>query len=976
MSRSASFSPPARRAPITRFLTRLFVVWIAAVGLLPIGLVRQSVGVAIEHLVVSEVVTGGASANDELIELYNPSTSALPLEGLELVYVSSTGVTVTRRASWELGAEHVPVGAHLLIANEAGVFAPIADATYAGGMAATGGSVALRIQGATTPVDAVGWGTATGAWLEGRPVAAPPSGASIERLPGGSAGSTVDTDDNAADFVVRSLPDPQNAGSPPVPEPAFTPSPTGEPSPTEGPSPTATPLASMVPSPTATPAPTEAPAPTATLTVPIGTARALPDGAIVTIEGIALTGSGFADGGGFIADATGGIAVLLDAGSFARGERVLVTGSLDDRFAQRTLRAAVALGVSSGGAPPEPAAQATGSVNETEEGRLVRLDAMIDSGATVLSGGVAFDVDDGSGIARVVVGNATGIDTVGWVEGRGIEIVGVVGQRDSSGSGTSGYRVQPRDPADIELAALSAPTPTPAGGSASPSPSPTATPAGGEVRTIAQARAAASNARLTVRGVVTLASGTIDPDSAVIQDATGAILLRLGEEAGRLERGQLVEVDGVRSTKSGMESLRASVPPRRIGSAAEPAPRELRTGDPGEMAEAQLVVARGAIVANARRASSGTVSFEIDDGSGPLRVVLGAALGANDDDLASGSWVEVVGVLGQETSGSQPTLGYRIWPRDAGEVRILAAAAGSVGGSGEAGDGGGGGTPSAGGGAADESLAAIGAGSLADLRVGATLVTAAWAELELAGLLWDGSRLVGIDASSRGALERAITASAPPVALELGGLSEAGSHARLAIPIVSLGSGAGDVVRAAMPPAQPLTHLPAPDEPAAWVSVVGRLSRAGDRTTLAIDGVSVEVEQLCPELQQLPAGVASVRGVGLGSPAQIIVPCDGIGPAPRLALAADEAGPEPRPIDEGRDLAAVGERAATDPLQRGIAVALLAAGAAVLLLAGLIGRRLGPPDGADTAPAEPPGAGESPDGPQLTLVRVPREHGP
>ena len=35
-----------------------------------------------------------------------------------------------------------------------GAFAPIADAMYSGGMAATGGSVALRIQGATSAIDA------------------------------------------------------------------------------------------------------------------------------------------------------------------------------------------------------------------------------------------------------------------------------------------------------------------------------------------------------------------------------------------------------------------------------------------------------------------------------------------------------------------------------------------------------------------------------------------------------------------------------------------------------------------------------------------------------------------------------------------------------------------------------------------------------------------------------------------------------
>ena len=31
-----------------------------------------------DHLVVSEVVTGGVSASDEFIEIYNPTAAALP----------------------------------------------------------------------------------------------------------------------------------------------------------------------------------------------------------------------------------------------------------------------------------------------------------------------------------------------------------------------------------------------------------------------------------------------------------------------------------------------------------------------------------------------------------------------------------------------------------------------------------------------------------------------------------------------------------------------------------------------------------------------------------------------------------------------------------------------------------------------------------------------------------------------------------
>ena len=179
--------------PVVRPLPIVIVASLLGVALLPLA----SAGVRGEtppnHLVISEIVTGGASASDELIEIYNPTAEPLPLEGLELVYASASGATVSRRAAWTLGAPEVPPGHHVLLANELGVYAPIADALYASGMAATGGSVALRIQGADSAIDAVGWGTAASAWMEGRAATAPAAGSSIERLPGGWLGSTQDT---------------------------------------------------------------------------------------------------------------------------------------------------------------------------------------------------------------------------------------------------------------------------------------------------------------------------------------------------------------------------------------------------------------------------------------------------------------------------------------------------------------------------------------------------------------------------------------------------------------------------------------------------------------------------------------------------------------------------------------------------------------------------------------------------------------
>lgn len=108
-------------------------------------------------LVIGEVVTGGAAAEDEWIELHGRGPAAASLAGLELLYVSASGSSVSRRLAF--GDTIVQPGTSLLLANAAGVHAPLADATWIGGLAAGGGTVVLRAIGGDV-VDALAWGTA------------------------------------------------------------------------------------------------------------------------------------------------------------------------------------------------------------------------------------------------------------------------------------------------------------------------------------------------------------------------------------------------------------------------------------------------------------------------------------------------------------------------------------------------------------------------------------------------------------------------------------------------------------------------------------------------------------------------------------------------------------------------------------------------------------------------------------------------
>lgn len=937
-----------------------------------------------DHLVVSEIVTGGTSASDELIEIYNPTADPLPLEGLELVYVSASGLTVSRRATWPLGAPEVPPGAHVLVAHELGVYASIADATYGSGMAATGGSVALRIVGASSAIDAVGWGSAASAWMEGSAAIAPAAGSSLERLPGGALGSTQDTDDNAGDFVVRPVPGPENSGSPTVPQPVPSASPELSGSPSPSPTVDSTPSAqpSVAPSPTL--APTVSPSPTLGPTVApsagsgvvsIASARGVPDGTEVTVEGVALTDSTFADGGGYIADESGGIAVLLSGGSFARGERLRVSGTVDDRYAQRTLRAdpadIVVLGT---GGDPTPIQAPTGSVAEALEGRLVRIRGSVLGAPTALSAGIAFEVDDGSGAVRMLVGSGTGIDVSAWGAGYRVELVGVLGQRDSSGAGTSGYRLQPRDPADILAAGPGAsptPTPTPSASATAPA-SPEASQAA-DVISVAAARQLPKGASALVRGVVTLSPGLVDPTTAVLQDATGAIVLRVGEDAGPVVRGTLVEVRGVRATLSGMETLRVSQPARSLGAATEPVPLSLATGDAGEPEEALLVSVRGGLLAAPRRSSAGTISFEIDDGSGPLRVSIGSSAGVEAAALSAGSWVEVRGVLGQETTGSLPLRGYRVWPRSASDVLVTAPV---VAGSGPAGSAGPDGDPRGSGAIRGGlgTLDAVDEAADAARPIGATLVVGPWDELGLGGLLWDGARLVGIDVDA-GALVAGILGNGrPPLALQATGLRTTGVHDGTGLPLVGVSDRPGALQPSGLPPSPPLTGLDvdAQHEPR-WVAIVARLSPGPSDPALLVDGRPLPLDMRC-ESGSLPVpSVVSVTGVLVANPTRLVVPCDGIVAAPVLHRVPIS------PITGGVRTLAGNARASRVDASSDLAPGLLLLLAATMLAVAAGIARWAPRGGgpAEAAAEESPDDAEVPvSPPTLTLVAMPRERAP
>jgi hypothetical protein len=332
----------------------------------------------------------------------------------------------------------------------------------------------------------------------------------------------------------------------------------------------------------------------------------------------------------------------------------------------------------------------------------------------------------------------------------------------------------------------------------------------------------------------------------------------------------------------------------------------------------------------------------------------------------AGSWIEVVGVLGQETTGSQPARGYRVWPTTMADLRVVAQAPASAS-DGSTGDGGG--SP------ATAALGAIGDAASSGLVVGATLVAGRWTELGLGGVLWDGTRLVSVAPAST---DRLATLGAPPLRVELVGARFDGTS-ELGLDRVALGGDPGDVLRGEGPPHVPAVTMPGRGDRPAWVSLVGTLTGPERALVLRADGATLPVERRCDDAEaQVPRGAVRALGIGLGDPVRLVVACDGLTRASALETALIATG------RRGPTWAPPSAPVTTEPgrVHGSLVPALL--GAASLALAGAVAAaradRSDPdatdPEAVDEAESDGSAPAVTTDGAQprhLTLVPAPRE---
>ena len=182
----------------------------------------------VNHLVISQIQVAGdgsPASDDEFVELYNPTASAVSIAGWSLQYKSATGTTY---AKLNIASGSLQGHGYYLIARSAYNGSPAYDllngvflmAGAGGNLYLVNDQTLLTSCTSSSIVDKVAYGT--GNCPETTATAAPAANNSVIRKPGGSQGSGTDSDNNSTDFLMLTPSAPHNSSSTPASPPSGT----------------------------------------------------------------------------------------------------------------------------------------------------------------------------------------------------------------------------------------------------------------------------------------------------------------------------------------------------------------------------------------------------------------------------------------------------------------------------------------------------------------------------------------------------------------------------------------------------------------------------------------------------------------------------------------------------------------------------------------------------------------------------------
>ncbi len=192
----------------------------------------------VNHIVISEIAVGINNASNEFIEIYNPTDSSVSLTvqiGLKIKLVDSSGNATEKEITWTNNT----INSHgYFLIGHGSLGSVNIDATY-GGELLTGVSGVILLDKDNQVIDKVGWGEKPPREKLAPIIASESQGIEIDQIGGLKTGQSIerkanysstaesmsagadkylgngwDSDNNSADFVLRTISDPQNSLSP------------------------------------------------------------------------------------------------------------------------------------------------------------------------------------------------------------------------------------------------------------------------------------------------------------------------------------------------------------------------------------------------------------------------------------------------------------------------------------------------------------------------------------------------------------------------------------------------------------------------------------------------------------------------------------------------------------------------------------------------------------------------------------------
>jgi hypothetical protein len=138
----------------------------------------------------------------------------------------------------------------------------------------------------------------------------------------------------------------------------------------------------------------------------------------------------------------------------------------------------------------------------------------------------------------------------------------------------------------------------------------------------------------------------------------------------------LLEVTGTLAAPYGQLEIRPTADGlRAVGSGAVPTPIPVTSGGLDEAIEGRLASATGTVAAKPNKSSGGDLTIVLErPGSAPIKVVADASSLLAREAFTIGATYRVTGIVGQRATKKDAPDGYRLCPRDAGDLIAVAAA--------------------------------------------------------------------------------------------------------------------------------------------------------------------------------------------------------------------------------------------------------------------------------------------------------------